>query len=81
MRLRTCWGEAGALNPASMTQKILTNRKLNKKGGNVGFEYLKNDVSRVAATAGKTLNMSRRCPPRRAVLFLFNQTKGKRLSV
>ena len=30
---------------------------------------------------GKTLNMSRRCPPRRAVLFLFNQTKGKRLSV
>lgn len=30
---------------------------------------------------GKTLNMSRRCPPRRAVLFLFDQTKGKRLSV
>ena len=30
---------------------------------------------------GKTLNMRRRCPPRRAVLFLFNQTKGKRLSV
>lgn len=25
-------------------QKILMNRKLNKKGGNVGFEYLKNDV-------------------------------------
>ena len=31
-------------------QKILTNRKLNKKGGNVGFDYLKNDVARVAAT-------------------------------
>lgn len=31
-------------------QKILTNRKLNKKGGNVGFKYLKNDILRVAAT-------------------------------
>ena len=30
---------------------------------------------------GKTLNMSRCCPPRRAVLFLFDQTKGKCLSV
>lgn len=28
---------------------------------------------------GKTLNMSRRCPPRRAVLFFLNQTKGKRV--
>ncbi|MBS6181109.1 MAG: AAA family ATPase [Erysipelotrichaceae bacterium] len=27
----------------------------------------------------KTLNMSRRCPPRRAVLFFLNQTKGKRV--
>ena len=31
-------------------QKISTNRKANKKGGNVGFEYLKNEVSRVFAT-------------------------------
>ena len=28
---------------------------------------------------GKTINMSRRCPPRRAVLFFLNQTKGKRV--
>lgn len=28
---------------------------------------------------GKTLNMNRRCPPRRAVLFFLNQTKGKRV--
>ena len=39
----------GFTNPMN-AQKILTNRKLSKKGGNVGFEYLKNDVSRVAAT-------------------------------
>ncbi|MET3113708.1 hypothetical protein AAKU52_001437 [Pedobacter sp. CG_S7] len=25
-------------------QKIITNRKLHKKGGNVNYEYLKNDV-------------------------------------
>ena len=31
-------------------QKIITNRKKNKKGGNVAFEYLKNDIERVAAT-------------------------------
>ena len=31
----------GFTNPMN-AQKILTNRKLNKKGGNVGFEYLKN---------------------------------------
>lgn len=31
-------------------QKILTNRRVNKKGGNVGFEYLKNDICRVTAT-------------------------------
>ena len=37
--------------------------------------------TRGALVAGKTLNMSRRCPPRRAVLFLFDQTKGKCLSV
>ncbi len=30
---------------------------------------------------GKTLNMSRRCPPRRAVLFLFHSAKGKCLFV
>ena len=28
---------------------------------------------------GKTLNMSRRCPPRRALLFFLNQTKRKRV--
>lgn len=39
----------GFTNPMN-AQKILTNRKLNKKGGNVGFDYLKNDVARVAAT-------------------------------
>ena len=39
----------GFTNPMT-TQKILTNRKLNKKGGNVGFGYLKNDICRVAAT-------------------------------
>ena len=31
-------------------QKIITNRKKYKKGGNVAFEYLKNDIERVAAT-------------------------------
>jgi len=30
-------------------QKIVTNRKLNKKGGNVNYEYLKNDVNRILA--------------------------------
>lgn len=30
---------------------------------------------------GKTLNMSRRCPLRRALLFLFHQTNGKCLFV
>lgn len=39
----------GFTNPMN-AQKIVTNKKLNKKGGNVGFEYLKNDISRVAAT-------------------------------
>ena len=39
----------GFRNPMN-AQKILTNRKLHKKGGNVGFEYLKNDVRRIAAT-------------------------------
>lgn len=39
----------GFTNPMN-AQKILTNRKRNKKGGNVGFDYLKNDVARVAAT-------------------------------
>ena len=28
---------------------------------------------------GKTLNMSRRCPPRRALLFFLNQTKRTRV--
>ena len=31
-------------------QKILTNRKLNKKGGNVSYNYLKNEIVKVAAT-------------------------------
>lgn len=39
----------GFTNPMN-AQKILTNRKQHKKGGNVGFEYLKNDIARVAAT-------------------------------
>ena len=39
------------------------------------------DTFGIRQVAGKPLNMSRRCPPRRAVLFLFDQTKGKRLSV
>ncbi|MCR0381548.1 hypothetical protein MKC91_00945 [[Clostridium] innocuum] len=30
---------------------------------------------------GKTLNISRRCPPRRAVLFLYKQGKRKQLLV
>lgn len=30
-------------------QKITTNRKKNVKGGNVGFEYLRNEVKRVSA--------------------------------
>lgn len=39
----------GVTNPMN-AQKIITNRKLNKKGGNVNFEFLKNDIKRVAAT-------------------------------
>lgn len=39
----------GFSNPMN-AQKIVTNRKLNKKGGNVSFDYLKNDILRVAAT-------------------------------
>ncbi len=41
--------QKGFKNPMN-AQKMLTNRKLNKKGGNVGYEYLKNDICRVAAT-------------------------------
>lgn len=33
-------------NPMN-AQKIVTNRKLNKKGGNVSYAYLKNDLTRV----------------------------------
>jgi len=41
-----CNGAAGwAINP----QKITTNRKLNVKGGNIGFEYLRNEVARISA--------------------------------
>lgn len=39
----------GITNPMN-AQKIVTNRRQNRKGGNVGFEYLKNDICRVAAT-------------------------------
>lgn len=49
----------GFTNPMN-AQKILTNRKRNKKGGNVGFDYLKNDVARVAATYNGFLSYSRR---------------------
>ena len=49
----------GFTNPMN-AQKILTNRKLNKKGGNVGFEYLKNDVSRVAATKNVLITTDRK---------------------
>lgn len=41
--------QKGFTNPMN-AQKIITNRKKNKKGGNVAFEYLKNDIERVAAT-------------------------------
>lgn len=41
--------------PCTITaQKITTNRKLNKKGGNISFQYLKNEIDRVAAQ-GKLL--------------------------
>ncbi|MCC8408463.1 DUF4276 family protein [Mucilaginibacter sp. UR6-1] len=38
----------GYKNPMT-AQKIITNRQLNKKGGNISFAYLKNDVGRVLA--------------------------------
>lgn len=38
----------GHKNPM-MAQKIITNRQLNKKGGNISFAYLRNDVERVFA--------------------------------
>ncbi|RZJ86612.1 MAG: DUF4276 family protein [Chryseobacterium sp.] len=38
----------GFQNPMNV-QKIVTNRKLHKKGGNVNYEYLKNDVKRIIA--------------------------------
>ena len=41
--------QKGFTNPMN-AQKIITNRKKYKKGGNVAFEYLKNDIERVAAT-------------------------------
>lgn len=34
---------------AMNTQKIVTNAKLNKKGGNVSFQYLENDIKRITA--------------------------------
>lgn len=34
-------------------QKITTNRKLNKKGGNISYAYLKNEVARVIAQGGE----------------------------
>ena len=38
-------GTSWAIN----VQKITTNRKLNRRGGNVSFQYLKNEIGRVAA--------------------------------
>ena len=46
----------GFTNPMN-AQKILTNRKRNKKGGNVGFDYLKNDVARVAAPSKRLMHI------------------------
>lgn len=39
----------GFTNPMN-AQKIVTNRRLNRRGGNVSFEYLRNDILRVVAT-------------------------------
>lgn len=45
----------GEILPCTITvQKITTNRKLNKKGGNINFQYLKNEIDRVSAQ-GKLL--------------------------
>lgn len=33
-------------------QKVTTNRKSNKKGGNVNYEYLKNEIKRISAQDG-----------------------------
>lgn len=38
----------GFANPMNV-QKIITNRKLHKKGGNINYDYLKNDIERVWA--------------------------------
>lgn len=38
----------GFSNPMN-AQKILTNRKLNQKGGNVNYQYLRNDIQRTLA--------------------------------
>lgn len=38
----------GFVNPMNV-QKIITNRKLHKKGGNVNYQFLKNDIQRVLA--------------------------------
>jgi hypothetical protein len=38
----------GHANPMQV-QKIITNRKLNIKGGNISYQYLKNDIERVTA--------------------------------
>lgn len=38
----------GYKNPMN-AQKIITNRKLHKKGGNVNYAYLKNDIGRILA--------------------------------
>lgn len=41
--------ENGASGWAMNAQKITTNRKKNAKGGNVNFDYLRNEVSRISA--------------------------------
>ncbi len=40
--------QKGYENPMQ-AQKIITNRKMHKKGGNINYEYLKNDINRVLA--------------------------------
>lgn len=42
----------GASEWGMNAQKITTNRKLNRKGGNVNYTYLKNEIERVAAQQG-----------------------------
>lgn len=40
--------ELGYKNPMH-AQKIITNRRLHKKGGNINYQYLENDINRIIA--------------------------------